>query len=357
MIAATVTAAIAPPLQTATAPAPPSVTPFPTLVDPLAVMPPRAQGEIPQPASLSDAPGIGTTIDPIIGAAPEAQPRLAAAEPPLEPSAGAAPAVELPITVDAMVTAMMAALATAPAASATAPFVVEQPAVPAATQAPAIAPAPPAAVPVEIIRAPAIAKFAEQTRRDDPTTDRLAGAGDPFPLTAGAETSPPLALAPLTQSPLITPSMRSEAPVVPPPRELALDSDGEWLATIARDIARAADPSAPLVFRLRPEALGELRIEMTRIDDSTSIRIVTESEAARAALADGQQRLVAEARNNGVRLAEPSVTLADSGSSQHHQDRRQNEPNRPMIAGPPPIRSNAPDLANHDPSQPRDRYA
>lgn len=271
------------------------------------------------------------------------------------------PQAEVPIAVDIMVTAMIAALPQTEAPPATGSLTPEKDMPPAAAGQPitATAPAPPgpvAGAPVAVVRPLPIAKAPGASSRDT-AMEWLVSAGDLMPQEARTEIGPTVAAATLPQPPAAAPSTRLEAPAAPVPRDLPVDSDGEWLSTIARDIARAADPNAPLAFRLRPDALGEVRIEMTRSDDSTSIRIVTESEAARAALADGQQRLIAEARSNGVRIAETSVLFADGGTAQHHQDRRQNEPNRPLSAGPPPQRSNAPDLANHDPSQPMDRYA
>ncbi len=323
----------------------PSAT-FPPLVNQLTLAAPLAQAgparaipkDVETDVEASDDGGTPVPVEPTLSSVTDEQS--------YHPPYG-----ETPIAVDVMVTAMIAALPQPVAPPATVSLTPELDGSPPASDGqPVTSMAPAAPRPLPIAKAP------EASRRDK-AMELLMSASDLLPQEARTESSPTIASATITQSPAVGPSTRPEAPAAPVLRDLPLNSDGEWLATIARDIARAADPNAPLAFRLRPEALGEVRIEMTRIDDSTSIRIVTESEAARAALAEGQQRLIAEARSNGVRIADATVLLADSGTAQHHQDRRQNEPNRPVSAGPPPQRSNAPDLANHDPSQPRDRYA
>lgn len=362
MIAATVAPAIAPPLLPMPMTTPLVTAPFPPLLDQRARVAPPAQAQPDQLAPTTDLIAGGKAVEAVTLSQPQLDlPQPKAAVEPTDPVVH--PPIEQPaepIAVDAMVAAMMAALPPAPAAvPAATPVVVASSSATATTGAApvtAATPAPPPPAPLLVQRQPQVAHASKLPVRDD-DSDPVASAGVETNQSARTDASPPAAPAPPTQPVNAAPSARPEAIAPPFAREISLDSDGEWLATIARDIARAADPAAPLAFRLRPEALGELRIELTRIEDSTSIRIVTETEGARAALAEGQQRLIAEARSNGVRIAETSVLLADSGTAQHHQDRRQNEPNRPLPLGTHPQRSNAPDLANHDPSQPGDRYA
>jgi flagellar hook-length control protein FliK len=104
--------------------------------------------------------------------------------------------------------------------------------------------------------------------------------------------------------------------------QLDLASDGAWLDQLARDIAGAGEEGAPLRFRLNPEMLGSLRVEIRQEQSGAAVRLTAETEAARAIIADAQPRLVAEARAQGVRIAETHVDLGGghaSGDSRRQQ--------------------------------------
>lgn len=92
-------------------------------------------------------------------------------------------------------------------------------------------------------------------------------------------------------------------------RHLNLAHEGEWLDRLARDIAHSAGGDGSLRFRLNPEHLGSLHVELTQGAAGTSLRLTADSEAARAIIADAQPRLVAEARAHGVKIAEAHVDL------------------------------------------------
>jgi len=106
---------------------------------------------------------------------------------------------------------------------------------------------------------------------------------------------------------------------------LDLARDSAWLDRLARDIATSAEGGAPMRFRLHPETLGHMRVELSQGDRGMSVRLTVENEAARHIIADAQPRLLAEARAQGVRLAEAHVDLA-GGAGGHasgdprHQD-------------------------------------
>lgn len=91
---------------------------------------------------------------------------------------------------------------------------------------------------------------------------------------------------------------------------LDLARDSAWLDQLARDIVSTAANDSQLRFKLNPEHLGSLHVELLRRDDGAAVRMTTESEAARAMLADAQGRLVAEARTHGMRITETSVDLS-----------------------------------------------
>lgn len=141
--------------------------------------------------------------------------------------------------------------------------------------------------------------------------------------------SPAVSAAPRPTEPA---AIRTEVPDQAVDRALDLARDGEWLDRLARDISSSADRDGTLRFRLNPQALGQLRVELSQGEHGTNIRMSVDTEAARTILADAQSRLVSEARAQGVRIGETQVDL--SGSDQHMSGdpRRQEEARHsPMI--------------------------
>lgn len=95
---------------------------------------------------------------------------------------------------------------------------------------------------------------------------------------------------------------------------LDLARNSEWLDTLARDIARAAQNDTHLRFNLNPEHLGSLKVELLNGANGTSVKLTADTEAARQILVDAQPRLIAEARAQGLRISEAQVNLSHQGS-------------------------------------------
>lgn len=111
-------------------------------------------------------------------------------------------------------------------------------------------------------------------------------------------------------------------------RQLDLAGDDQWLDRLARDIARTSAGDEPLRFRLNPQTLGHLQVELSQSDRGATVRLTVETEAARNILVDAQPRLAAEARAQGVRLAGTEVDLGSAG--QQGDDARRNAEARPQ---------------------------
>ena len=95
--------------------------------------------------------------------------------------------------------------------------------------------------------------------------------------------------------------------------------DAQWIDRAARDIAQLATGEGRLRFRLDPEQLGSLQIDLSNGTDGLSLRMTAETEAARAILVEAQPKLLAEARAQGVRIAEAHVDLGSpSGGEGRH---------------------------------------
>ena len=99
-------------------------------------------------------------------------------------------------------------------------------------------------------------------------------------------------------------------------RQLDLAHQQNWIDQLARDISSAAGgESGALRFRLNPEHLGTLHVEIAQTHQGAAVRFSADSEAARSIIADAQPRLVAEARAQGVRISEAHVDLGAGGGS------------------------------------------
>jgi len=186
----------------------------------------------------------------------------------------------------------------------------------------------------------------------------------PAPVTqAISEPLPPLLAATPPQS---TP-LKAEAPRtvegariadVAVDRQFDLARDGQWLDRLARDIAAAGSNDSPLRFRLHPQTLGHLQVELQQGDHGTAVRLTVETEAARQILADAQPRLAAEARAQGVRIAETHVDLSGSGRHAPGDQRRQDEArHNPMIRTAPGAGEDAVASARASRRAGLDRYA
>ena len=64
-------------------------------------------------------------------------------------------------------------------------------------------------------------------------------------------------------------------------RKLDLSRDSAWLDRLAHDIARAGSDDAPLRFRLHPQTLGSLQVELQQGDHGTAVRLTVDTETAR----------------------------------------------------------------------------
>ncbi len=172
-------------------------------------------------------------------------------------------------------------------------------------EAPVASAASKAAVPLPVAELPQTAPIAGQTQPEPATTEK--------PATVEGTRTTELAVE----------------------RKLDLARDSRWLDRLARDIAQAGSSDTPLRFRLHPQTLGHLQVELQQGDRGTAVRLTVETEAARQILADAQPRLAAEARAQGVRIAETHVEMSSSGRQAPGDQRRQDEARQtPLIRTP-----------------------
>lgn len=173
------------------------------------------------------------------------------------------------------------------------------------------------------ISPPALPAHQADIAGPDVQPERPASATAATPTTQNAAPWAPSAAAPSRVAE--TAPARIEMPDQSVERALDLAHDSEWLDRLARDISAAGDRDGTLRFRLHPQSLGHMRVELSQGDHGTSIRLSVETEAARAILVDAQPRLAAEARAQGVRIAETDVQLSGSDQQPSSDPRRQEE--------------------------------
>ena len=211
-------------------------------------------------------------------------------------------------------------------------LVIPQPAPPAANAAPAappsasvataVAQATPRAQPLRGLRSAVPADSAGERAALRPGEAETAGAADVAPLAepviapAADQAAPVLShkaaeVAPQPAAALPGDAVSAGSVLAQQSLETRLDvvRDAQWIDRAARDIAQLATGEGRLRFRLDPEQLGSLQIDLAQGADGVSLRMTAETEAARAILVDAQPKLLAEARAQGVRIAESHVDL------------------------------------------------
>jgi flagellar hook-length control protein FliK len=206
-----------------------------------------------------------------------------------------------------------------------------------------------AAVPLDlpVIDADSPVILAEIAPTSDSDAPADAGEVPATPVTASAGTTAPL---PVATPSMVAPSASAPSDSLAPEaaqvdqianRELDLAKDGRWLDQLARDISQTATRDGQLRFQLNPEHLGALTIEIANSAAGTAIRMTTESDQARAIIADAQPRLLAEVRAQGLRVSESHVDLnqqqSNGGSTsaqaqqQQQQNRQPSEDSKPFV--------------------------
>ena len=94
-------------------------------------------------------------------------------------------------------------------------------------------------------------------------------------------------------------------------RQLDLARDQLWLGQLASDIVAARGTDDRISFRLLPEKLGRLDVELTSHETGLSVKIEASTDDAAKLLASAQSRLVDELRAQGVRVSSAEVTHGD----------------------------------------------
>lgn len=268
------------------------------------------------PANGTPAPQM---VAPGADAAQPGQP-VAASQPGVVP-AGAVPAAVLPAVAQIVPQAVLAPEQERATAKPTRVGPVSGKAV---VEAPTVGSS--AADPARTLAPVPVAASARITENTDIKVPVEAAGGDKAASVADRTAAAALSMA--GPAPVLSaPSAAAAPPPAAPGAALAqqmldMTGDSAWIDTLARDISKVTSADGTMRFRLAPETLGELRVEITQSERGALIRMQVTSEAAQQALADAQPRLAAEARAQGARIAETEISFTGGQAEQREAGRQ-----------------------------------
>ncbi len=126
----------------------------------------------------------------------------------------------------------------------------------------------------------------------------------------------------VTQNPALAAPVDGSPPPPPVQRQLKLAGDVRWLDNLARDIVSAVVTQDRLSFRLSPENLGHLNVELTHSDRGVSVHMTASSDDATKIVAAAQPRLLDELRTHGLRVADAHVGSGQADAGEPYQRHR-----------------------------------
>jgi hypothetical protein len=86
-----------------------------------------------------------------------------------------------------------------------------------------------------------------------------------------------------------------------------MSSGGQWIDGLAKEIATLAAGSGQGTFRLSPENLGPMRVDVRNGSTGAEVRLTVETEAAKIALDKDSDRLKDDSRLSAIRIADVTV--------------------------------------------------
>jgi flagellar hook-length control protein FliK len=107
--------------------------------------------------------------------------------------------------------------------------------------------------------------------------------------------------------------------------QLDLARDLAWIANLAQEIVIAAVGTERLTFRLMPQSLGQLDIELVHSPVGLAVEMTATTERAAQIIATEQPRLIEELRQAGVKMLPADHGMGQHAGSQRHSQHR-NEP-------------------------------
>jgi hypothetical protein len=288
------------------------------------------------PPSAADTPPAPDKPDADLAKRTVSASASAAASAPADPSAADIDLTQIPVdTTDPTLAPVLAALADSLSAKQAGDLpgapVQTVPAPPQAAAAPVAAPATATAALMASRIVPKGEPFSGRADARVPATaDRkTADDADPEPSDASPDPGGSIGAAPIPVAANAPVAPGGHAPIAEAAtsrlatggadRQLDLAKQGAWLDGISHDIAATGTGAGPLRFAVSPQHLGAVQVEMTSGGDGTTVTLTASSEAGRVALADARPQLIADARAQGIHIANAQV---DVGGGQAGSDSR-----------------------------------
>jgi len=103
---------------------------------------------------------------------------------------------------------------------------------------------------------------------------------------------------------------------------LTIARDGAWLDKLAHDIVHAGSGN-DLHFKLQPQNLGALSVAIRQSDEGASIRLTADTQTTHDILVDAQPKLIAEARAQGLKVADTQVDIRQDQNHSQNQSSNQ----------------------------------
>ncbi len=112
-----------------------------------------------------------------------------------------------------------------------------------------------------------------------------------------------------------TPASPTAAPQLA--HQLDLARDLAWIGNLAQEIIAASDDGESLRFRLLPQSLGQLDVQLARSSEGLKVEMTATAERAAQIIAAEQPRLIEELRQSGVKMAGVDLSTSQHNGSRH----------------------------------------
>jgi flagellar hook-length control protein FliK len=119
----------------------------------------------------------------------------------------------------------------------------------------------------------------------------------------GEQSAMPIAEPMIAEAALPEKSSTEATAPAPRTRTLSVTPDEHWVDQLGRDIASLATSSGTILFRLKPEQLGQITVALDLIGDQLSVHLHSGSADISAVLQGAQTRLAEELRAQGLTLS------------------------------------------------------
>lgn len=147
-----------------------------------------------------------------------------------------------------------------------------------------------------------------------------------FATHGGNRDATSLVVAPTSQSSAVSAALGQQI--------VDMGSSGQWLDSIAHQIASISASNGQGSFHMRPEGLGPIRVDITQGAQGAHVRMLVESETTQMSLMQDSGKLIREAQLSSVRIADVQVDrVAHVGEAQRTDTGQNPQQQNPSSGG------------------------